>query len=219
MRKVGLCTQLTQLTPRMKPTSGSPAVTAADLAEVDAMIKEIGNPFSASKFEPNSSPPSAEKRAIARKGKGLFAAEDEDAVEARRAAESAERKLLPLSRNKLSAAKDALNDLASVDPSELGCLETQEYIKRRCRDCIFLLRRKQVPLLTGTVDEPPRTPRRAGGKPYCAGKPVHMHHNIKRCESEDREGSDEEEEDDIPLLSPTTPELLRAGTHTPLTPR
>ena len=124
------------------------------------------------------------------------------AEEARRAAESAERKLLPISRHKLSAAKDALKDLASVDPSELGSLETQEYIKRRCKDCIFLLRRKQVPLLTG------------------AGKPVHMHHNVKSCESEDREeGSDEEDEADIPLLSPTTPDLLRAGTHTPLTPR
>lgn len=208
----------------MKPTSGSPeknAVTAADLAEVDAIMQQIGNPFSASKFQPTS-PPSAEKRAIARKGKGLFfAAEDEDAVEARRAAE-AERKLLPLSRNKLAAAKDALNDLASVDPSELGSLDTQEYVKRRCRDCIFLLRRKQVPLLTGTaVDEPPRTPRHVGGKPYGAGKPVWAHHNVKRCESDDREGSDEEDEegDDIPLLSPTTPDLLRAGTHTPLTPR
>ena len=125
--------------------------------------------------------------------------------------------MLPISRHKIAAAKDALKDLASVDPSELDCLETQQYIKRRCRDCIALLRRKPVPLLTGTaVDEPPRTPRRAGGKPYGAGKPVHMHHNIKRCASEDRE--DEEDEADIPI-SPTTPELLRAGTHTPLTPR
>tara|TARA_B110000858_G_scaffold197486_1_gene259315 strand:+ start:1619 stop:2296 length:678 start_codon:yes stop_codon:yes gene_type:complete len=203
-----------------------PTVTAEEQAEFDAFIESFGeNLVSPSAFK-QTSPPSCEKRAIAQKRRGLFS---EEAVKARRDAESEERELLPIGQTKLIAIKNALTDLSSVDHSELSSLEAQRYVVQRCKDCLSLLKRKPVPTLpparvverrssagcsTSGEEEvdPPKTPPRRGGKPYGAvGKAAWMHHNIKEpfdgeSEEDDEEG---EEGDEIPLCSPTTPEELR----------